>query len=114
MFDFEKLHVYIESKKLNKITLGLLQNKNIDQYLKDQLKRAGVSILLNIAEWSGRFTKADKRNFYIIARGSLYETIALIDILKESDIVNEEYCEIIYSCWSNISKMLTGLINSLK
>lgn len=50
MFDFEKLHVYIESKKLNKITLGLLQNKNIDQYLKDQLKRAGVSILLNIAE----------------------------------------------------------------
>jgi hypothetical protein len=32
-----------------------------------------MSIVLNIAEGSGRFSNADKRNFYIIARSSIFE-----------------------------------------
>ncbi|MEF2175626.1 MAG: four helix bundle protein, partial [Candidatus Absconditabacteria bacterium] len=65
MFDFEKLNVYQSSKEFCKICLVLINyNKNIDSYIKDQLKRSSISIVLNIAEGSGRFSKADKRNFY--------------------------------------------------
>jgi len=64
MFDFEKLEVYKRSKELNKEILEFLRkNKQIDSYLRDQLYRTSLSIAINIAEGSGKFSKTDKRNF---------------------------------------------------
>lgn len=40
-------------------------------------------MVINIAEGSGRYTKADKKNFYIISRGSVYECVSLFDIIKD-------------------------------
>jgi len=71
MFDFEKLVVYKEAKRLNREVLAFLRENKIDSFLKDQLRRASISIVINIAEGSGKFSKADKRNFYTIARGSV-------------------------------------------
>ena len=49
--------------------------------LGDQLRRAVVSISLNIAEGSGKFNKDSKR-FYAIARGSALEGAAILDALE--------------------------------
>lgn len=50
MFDFEKLSIYEKAKSINKeILLFLRQNKQIDSFLRDQLKRASISIVINIA-----------------------------------------------------------------
>ena len=49
-------------------------------HIKDQLSRASLSIVLNIAEGSGKPTQADKRRFYAIALGSLRETQCLLQI----------------------------------
>lgn len=38
-----------------------------------QMRRASVSILCNIAEGAGRWSARDQRNFYVIARGSALE-----------------------------------------
>jgi four helix bundle protein len=74
MFDFENLDVYKKTKELNKEVLKFAkENKQIDSYLRDQLRRASISTVINIAEGSGKFSKADKKNFYIISRGSTYE-----------------------------------------
>ena len=83
MFDFEKLEVYKKAKAFNKSVSCLLSGKNVDRVTHDQLRRASFSIMLNIAEGSGRFTKPDKRNFYIIARGSAFECVAIFDYLKD-------------------------------
>jgi four helix bundle protein len=48
--------------------------------LRDQLKRAAISIVLNIAEGSGKPTAADRARFHAIARGSAMECGALIDV----------------------------------
>ncbi len=45
-----------------------------NRHIRDQFERASLSIVLNIAEGSGRLTEADKRRFYSIALGSLKET----------------------------------------
>lgn len=49
-------------------------------YFKDQLHRASLSIVLNLAEGSGKPTPQEQRRFHSIAFGSLRETQALLDL----------------------------------
>ncbi len=115
MFDFEKLDVYRKTKELNKEILNFLKiNKQIDSYLRDQLRRASISMVINIAEGSGKFSKADKKNFYTIARGSVYECTSLFEIIIEENQINKEKFQDFYQKLETISKMLLGLINSQK
>mgnify|MGYP002623801731 CR=1 FL=1 len=57
----------------------------LPDYLKDQLGRAASSIVLNLAEGSGRRTPKDKRRFYQMAFGSLRECQAVLDLMPEKD-----------------------------
>lgn len=115
MFDFEKLEVYKKARELRaKLFSVLSSKKKIDRYLLDQLKRSAVSIVLNIAEGAGKFSKADKRNFFTIARGSTYEVVSITDILFDDGIINEEEKNALYADLEIVSKMLLGLIKSLQ
>ena len=58
--------------------------------LAEQLRRASVSIPLNIAEGYGKRTFADRSRFYDIARGSAHECGAIIDVLKVLGLIAEE------------------------
>src|SRR4030042_4366336 len=111
MFDFEKLEVYRKAKELNKeILIFLRENKLLDSYIRDQPKRASISVVINIAEGSGKFSKADKRNFYTISRGSVFECVSLLEIIHdENQIENTKYDDFIRR-YEEISKMLLGLI----
>ena len=115
MFDFEKLDVYNKSREVRTKIFKILYNKkHLDKAIHDQLKRSALSIILNIAEGSGKFSKADKRNFYYIARGSIYEVVAITDVLFDDGIIIEEERSSLYANLETVSKMLLGLINSLK
>ena len=50
-------------------------------FLKDQIRRASSSIILNIAEGSGKWSKKDKINFYRMSLASTNECIAAIDLM---------------------------------
>lgn len=114
MFDFEKLEVYQKAKHLNKVTYQLItQNKNVDRTTKDQFRRAAFSIMLNIAEGSSRFSKPDRRNFYVIARGSAFEYAAILDFLKEEELVSLEFHTDFYNRTTELSKMLYAMIRNL-
>ena len=58
--------------------------------LVDQLKRASLSIPLNIAEGVGKTSSADKRRYYSIARGSAMESGAILDVCKVLALVGLE------------------------
>lgn len=53
----------------------------LKRYTKDQLQRASQSVVLNLAEGSGKPTRPEQRRFYAIALGSLRETEALLRII---------------------------------
>ena len=114
MFDFEKFEVYKKAKLFfNDITTFLEESKRLNNRISDQLYRAALSIPLNIAEGAGRYSKPDKRNFYTIARGSVFECTAIIDILHDKDMLSQNQKEEYYNKLEELSKMLSGLINSL-
>lgn len=113
MFDFEKLTVYIKAKQFNIKVLSFLSNKTLDRTTNDQLRRASFSIMLNIAEGSGRFSMADKRNFYVIARGSVFECVAIFDFLKETKQMEEALFSEYYTELEELSKILFALIKGL-
>lgn len=113
MFDFEKLDIYVKAKVFNAETRAFIRNNNLDPTTKDQLRRASFSIVLNIAEGSGRFSKADRRNFYVISRSSMFECISILDILKDEKVLGEaQYLEF-YKSGEEISKILFAMIKNL-
>ena len=115
MFDFEKLEVNNLIEKTNRQLLRLLfSNRQIDRYISDQLKRSCISVALNLAEGVGRMTHADKSHFYVMARGSVNECVALLKIMKDQRWIAEEEYLLLYKDYESISKMLLGLIRSNK
>jgi four helix bundle protein len=115
MFDFEKLDVYQKSKSFNKEVYHFIKNnKSLDSTTRDQLRRASFSIMLNIAEGSSRFSKADRRNFFVISRGSVFECVAIFDFLKDVEILKIELFDSFYTNCEELSKILFAMIRNLE
>lgn len=90
MFGFQKLDVYRASIQF--VALAVQLTDSIPRgygALCDQLKRAALSVSLNIAEGSGR-SDSDGRRFYTIARGSALECAAVLDALEVLDFASED------------------------
>jgi four helix bundle protein len=113
MFDFEKLDVYSHLRNLNKEVLKFLfSNNQIDPYLKDQWKRATLGAAVNLAEGVGRISDADKKHFFTIARGSIFESVSLMHIVSDVGQMNEAEFNSFYNQYETVSKMLLGLYRS--
>jgi four helix bundle protein len=78
--------------------------------LVQQMRRAALSILSNIAEGQGRRSRADYRNFVLIARGSAFELEAQIILACDIGYVEESVAEPLIERCSEISRMLNGLL----
>jgi len=113
MFDFEKLDVYQVTKETNVKVLAFLKGaKDIDTYILDQWKRASLSALFNLAEGTGRMTDSDKRHYLTIARGSIFEAVAALDLLRSMNVIPENVSQEFYTSYEQISKMLLGMYRS--
>ncbi len=114
MFDFQKLHVYQKSKLLCSKTKEMIENNSFDRFTNDQLRRASFSIMLNIAEGSSRFSNKDRRHFLIIARGSAFECVSILEYLVEVNELKLNSYNAFYNELEEISKMLYALIKKLE
>ena len=80
-FDHERLEVY--QRALDFVTAAQTIRAHLpagNQGLSDQLHRAAMSIVLNIAEGAGEFARKEKVRFYRIARRSATECAAILDL----------------------------------
>ena len=87
-FQCERLDVYRLAVKFHRSLVPLHQVRGAAD-LRDQLLRACESIVLNIAEGSGRFSIDDKRRFYRIASGSAMECAAALELLQSRSILSD-------------------------
>jgi len=80
----------------------------------DQLNRASLSISTNLAEGNGRFTKADRRNFFTIARGSLQECVPLLELARRRGQLSDDIHARLKARLEEISRMLSGLMRGIE
>ncbi len=110
-FAFEKLHVYQKAvdfaEAVCNITEGFPRGYG---FLVDQLNRASLSISANIAEGNGRFTKADRKNFFGIARGSAQECVPLLELARRRGLIDTTTHAGLCDQLEAIVKMLSSLI----
>jgi len=112
-FLFEKPDVYQKAVIFAKDAINVSENlPKGNSFLSDQLKRAALSISLNIAEGNGRWHKKDRRNFFAIARGSCAECVPILQLLRDNRHIDAGEQEKLKSTADDIAKMLTGLIKS--
>ena len=84
-FGYRELIVWQKAKLFARVVYGLVkQLPNEERFaLGDQIRRAVVSIASNIAEGNGRASNKDYAHFLSIARGSLFETMAQLEIAAD-------------------------------
>jgi four helix bundle protein len=81
--------------------------------LVEQLEASAASVPMNIAEGKGRFSRKEFKHFLFIARGSLYETMTLLDIFKLRAWIQPPAFDALEQRANEIAKMINGLINSI-
>jgi four helix bundle protein len=90
MLAFERMDVYrcaVEFLALSAQAVDAMPRGNAG--LADQLRRAALSIPLNIAESSGKTSTRDRKRFCAIARGSAMECSAILDACRILSLAND-------------------------
>ena len=82
--------------------------------LIEQIESSCTSVPMNIAEGKSRYSKKEFVHFLYIARGSLYETMTLLEIFSKRRWVSPEDSISLKNETKEIAKMLNGFINSVK
>jgi len=115
-FAFEDLQVYQKALDFSVAIIDVIEDMETPRRhyrLIEQLEASCTSVALNISEGKGRFSRKEFRHFLYIARGSLYETITMLQIfLRKSWLKKVAYTKL-YSKAEEINKMLSGLIKSI-
>lgn len=89
-FDHERLDVYQLALEFLVYADGLIRKLPRGRaHFVDQLGRASLSVVLNIAEGAGKVAAADKRRYYLTARGSATESAALLDALMRVGLLDD-------------------------
>ena len=90
-FDHERLDVYQLALEFFDLADALVEQLPRGRgHLADQLTRASLSIVNNIAEGAGKFSKGDKRRYYLAAMGSATESAAMLDVCLRRKLTTEE------------------------
>lgn len=115
-YDFTNLDVWQEAHRLTIIIYRLSSKfpKNELYGLTAQLRRAVVSIELNIAEGYGRYHFAEEVKFLLNARGSIAEVQSCLLIAKDLGFITKTQATDIYSSLRILSKRINSLIKYKK
>jgi four helix bundle protein len=114
--NYRKLVVWQKSMLFADQVIALIETLDTSRKhyrLYEQLEAATTSIPMNIAEGQGRESKKEFIRFLYIARGSLFETLTLLEIFKMRNWISQEQFEGLESQSNEIARMINGLVKSI-
>jgi four helix bundle protein len=113
---FEDLEAWKISREVTKEIYRISKNDLFvrDFGLRDQICRASVSIMSNIAEGFERDGDKEFVNFLSIAKGSAGEVRSQLYVALDQNYISENEFSVLYGKTTENSRVISGLINYLK
>ncbi|HAP66705.1 MAG TPA: four helix bundle protein [Nitrospinae bacterium] len=112
---FEDIQSWQKAREVNKDLYNITKNASFskDFFLRNQIRRASVSIMANIAEGFGRRSKKEFVNFLNIAHGSAAEVQCHLYVVLDQNYISQEDFEVIFNKVEEVSMMIQGFMNYL-
>jgi four helix bundle protein len=112
---FEDLLVWQKSRSL---AVAVYKTTGVGRFsrdfgLRDQIRRAAVSVMSNIAEGFGRYSRPEVRRFVTLARGSIAEVQSQLYLARDLDYLTEADHRSLNTRCAEVSRMLAALRTSL-
>jgi four helix bundle protein len=109
-FRFLDWSVYKDSRQLYSDIIAVVHGlpKEHRFEIGSQIIRSVLSISLNIAEGSGKNSDRELNHYMNIAMGSLYETVAALDLLRSDNLLTEDQFRTLFQKLDNVASQLGG------
>jgi four helix bundle protein len=113
---FEDIESWKEARKLTAQLYRVCRKRPLsdDFGLCDQIRRAGVSIMANIAEGFGRGGTREFLQFLSTARGSTTELKSHFYIMLDAEYIDQPTFDDLYAKADRIETLITGFMNYLQ
>ena len=114
--NFEQLEAWRTARELVRFVYSVFRRKPAaaDFGLRDQVQRAAVSAMTNIAEGFERVHPGEKLQFYNIARASCGEVRSLSYVMLDASYISTQEYETLLSLVTQSGRLITGLIRSTR
>ena len=109
---FEDIIAWQKAKELTVQTYKIFENSK-DFGFRDQIQRAAVSVMNNVAEGFERKSNNEFKHFLFIAKGSCGEVRSMLIVAKELNKLSDEEFNCLFPLAEEISKIISGLIKKL-
>lgn len=112
---FEDIEAWQEARKLANAIYEVTRQNGFERDfgLRDQICRAGVSVVSNIAEGFERGSNKEFIQFLYIAKGSVGEVRAQLYVALDQHYISENEHKELSASATRISRMIAGFINYL-
>jgi four helix bundle protein len=110
---FEDIVAWQKSKELS-LSIYKIFRVNKDLGFRDQICKASISVMNNIAEGFERKSDNEFRHFLYISKGSCGEIRSMLHIAIQLNYLTTEQYRDMEQLSSEVSKLISGLIKSLK
>lgn len=113
---FEELEVWKKALEMSKLIYKLTETADFkkDYSLTDQIRRASVSVLSNIAEGFERGSNAEFLQFLYIAKGSCGEVRSQLYLVRELGYIDNSSFKEAFELCRDLSSQLSAFISYLK
>ena len=113
---FEDIDAWKKARELTKVIYEVTSQGKIatDFSLRDQIRRASVSIMANIAEGFEREGNKEFRQFLATAKGSVGEVKSLLFVALDAGLTSSEQFKLIMGLADDVSRLLAGFLRYLK
>jgi four helix bundle protein len=113
---FEEIRAWQRARELTRAIYHLTENGPLarDFALRDQLRRAALSAMTNIAEGFGRRTKADFAHFLDQARGSVVEVQSLLYVALDVSYISQQQFDQHYALAAEVISLIAAFTSYLR